>query len=452
MSTFDVAIGLDQTSINGVISQLFDNATLKAKIYQGNVTKDISPLGNVSLTYTVNAAPTIVLAAPAKSDWDKALPADGPAYPASNAFQLSLSNVTVEFTVASAKPVTAMGSISVYGTLSVANDLLNLNVQKVLLDETDFSAVDQLIVNGIIIPQALEIAHNTVSGVAIPRIPTFNQSIGGKTVALEFQDPVAGILDEQLIIATAIEGNAAPSLSGFTPPANKGMYLLSGINPINKVLGTVMAGYNSSGNPKTGGSAFNAEASYSVTVDTAQMAIEGSNLQISVTFDDITASAGVGGVGTAVAKTLLCPVDTAVEAIQGKSIDKITAVVSVTVSPSPLPIPLTIAAETTSGEQDAQASVGTLDDVSVTTKPEWSDVIGSTFAAGASAIMDLLTTKIQDAIVNDIIKDHLQNVDLFTIPAFSKVIEGVTVTPALDDGEFTVVDKMISGTFTITLS
>src|SRR4051794_4099838 len=94
MAQFDAAAGITKAGLNQVISQLFANPIAKEKIFQDSSTQQFDPFGTVTLSFSIDAAPTVDLVAPTDDLWNKAVNPGKIPKPTANAFQLLFSDIT----------------------------------------------------------------------------------------------------------------------------------------------------------------------------------------------------------------------------------------------------------------------------------------------------------------------------------------------------------------------
>ena len=430
MSHYDVAAGVSSAGLNDTVGKFYQNPIAQQKIFSGTIVKTLDVIGEVTLTYQITAVPVVQLAPPSPAKWDgsQRTPPNLP-MPPDNMFQLGL---TLKGTAAigSAAPIAAEGPIEVYGQLAIADNLLSLPPLAIWIDESSFSPWDQLIVNKILIPQALAIATQALSSIPLPTIPTF--------LGLTFQPPIAAIVyNSEIVVATTLVDGGATDLSGHTAPGIS-MYVMSGLRPVNAGLSTVVAELP---NPikkdaKTGSDAWYAAARISTQVRSLVAGYGGPSLQVAVDVDNTSGYGELGGEGVGVVKAVLCPIGTAIDAIDNpQNWDKVIAQFGITYTPRPLPIPLSFAVVMGKKNQVIQASIGELDKFTPIFTPQWSgEIIGTILATAAAAFLDLVSVTFGTLITNDILGKYAQDISLYDVPRIATSVEGITLELRVPDG------------------
>jgi hypothetical protein len=423
MSQFDVAAGITNPALNDVASYLFNIPAAK-QIFNQTVDKKVDNIGNVHFTVQVNTAPQFILTAPTDAQWSKAIPA-GVTRPTTNAFQLLLSDVKGSISINSGKPLEGQGALTIYGHLTSANGVASLVADAVYMDESSFSVFDKWMVNQLLVPAALKIANQALSAIPIPKIPSF--------AGLSFQPVTVQIINQQIVSATALTGGQL-DLTGYQGPPNMNAYILATVSLVNKLLANEAAGKTFSESDKTGSDSWYAAGKAGCKVNTAVLSVSGDAYSVAVDISDITASGEIGGTGVGITKAILCPIGAAADAIANPSSwDKMIASYKITYSPDPLRVGIVPALADTTADgktvQVAKLSINEMPSIHVLAQPTWSkSVTGSFVAAATSALVDMIPALFQKMIVNRVIRDHLQNLAVYTLPDMSATVEGVTVT------------------------
>jgi len=70
MSTFDVAFGMDASTFNKGILQLFAKPEVRNKLFKGSKSQP-TVLGTVTLSWDILDAPNFILAPPTDSQWNE---------------------------------------------------------------------------------------------------------------------------------------------------------------------------------------------------------------------------------------------------------------------------------------------------------------------------------------------------------------------------------------------
>jgi len=429
MASFDIAVGITQTSINTTVADLFKNPTAQSKIFKQQISKDIDGIKAV-INFDILEAPTVVLSPPSDTLWQQSYGADGKqktdSPPAGNVFQVLMSSVKVSGTIAGV-PVSGTGEINVYAQFSLTNNVLDVDVLSVWLDESKWKkdGITKAIVNGIIIPKALDTVNKVLNSVPFPEIPK-------QYLTTQFQDPILDIVNNnELVLATSMTTSPTTNLSGYTSPG-KDTYLQADLSLINAVLAEKVNNYPLEASDSKDFKVAKASAQIKGTLKSVTAKISGGKTETAVDMIDISGYGELSGVGAAIAKTVLCPVGTAIDAISDpKDWDKVISSFSITYKPDPLDVPFTVKVTDT---ESVELSIGEVDSVQVVAAPKWSGVVGSALAAAAAGFVDLLSAILKGKIVNDIIKKHAQNIEVWKNASVTKQIEGINITLSAEPG------------------
>lgn len=76
MSNFDVAICMDQGSLNQVINSIFNRQSLRAKLFNGSQSTTLAGV-QVQVGWEVLVPPTVTLTPPSAEQWSSAVKRDG---------------------------------------------------------------------------------------------------------------------------------------------------------------------------------------------------------------------------------------------------------------------------------------------------------------------------------------------------------------------------------------
>ncbi len=312
MTNYDIAIGLDHAVLEKAVAHLYADNVLRQSIFQGTETKELAPLGSITLTYDILAAPTFVLTAPTTTQWDAAIKSTGVTErPTQNAFQLKFGDIKGTVQVGSAAPMSAQGWLTVFAVVEIVETQASLTPLAIEVDESKFTVWDKLIINQMLVPTALnEISTNILKSIQLPPLP--------ELLGVVFNPPIAAIEKERLLLATTMNSNtAAPDLSGESWPGDKPFFLLASTGLINAALGTAtgtLKGMKKSGQEEKGDNILGkAEASYTVAIKDISVTVDSSDPTIGIArIDvDVNVSASVSGILPAVA----CPIGAALGAL-----------------------------------------------------------------------------------------------------------------------------------------
>ncbi|KAA5533710.1 hypothetical protein F0919_14350 [Taibaiella lutea] len=449
MANFDVAVGLTQSGLNSTLASLFGNSTAQSKIFTQSFSQTVSGIP-VDITLKIDSAPTIALSPPSTTYWQQSYNAQGQNQtgnpPSGNVFQLLISSLSVSGTV-SGVAVSGSTSFQVYAQVSLSNNKLSFDALSVWLDESTWNkmGLTTLIVNAIIIPYGLNTANNLLSAISIPQIPSF--------LGVSFQDPILGITNaNELVVATSMTTSSATSLDSYTPPTGLDIFMQADLDVTNAVLAGAIKNYPFDESTKSGGSAAYASAEIKGTVQSVTASISSGTTNANISIANISGYGELGGTATAIAKTVLCPIGTAIDAISNPSDwDKIVSSFSITYSPNPLPVPFTL---NVNADGDVLLSIGQLSTVTLIFSPQWSGVIGSALAAAAAGFADLVTSIFKEKVVNPFISKFAQNINIWSNPSVSTQVEGITITISANTGTAlaTQGDNYIVEGFTVSFS
>lgn len=449
MANFDVAVGLTQKGLNTTLAGLFGNPTAQSKFFTQSFSQTVGGIP-VDITLKIDSAPTIALTPPATTYWQQSYNAQGQMQtgnpPSGNVFQVLISSLSVSGTVAGS-PVSGSTSFQVYAQFTLANNALSFNALSVWLDESSWNkmGLTTLIVNAIIIPYGLNTVNKLLSAISIPQIPAF--------AGISLQTPILGITNaNELVLATSMTTGSAPDLNNYNPPAGLDIFMQVDLAITNAVLASQINNYPFNESAKTGDSTAYASAAIKGTVQTVTTSISSGVTNANISITDISGYGELGGTVTAIAKTVLCPIGTAIDAISNPSTwDKIISSFSITYSPDPLTVPFSLAINT---DGDVLLSVGQLSSATLIFAPKWSGVIGSALAAMAAAFTDLVMLIFKEKVVNPFISRFAQNISIWSNPSVSTELDGITIkiSPNTGTALATKDDTFIVEGFTVSFS
>jgi hypothetical protein len=449
MASFDIAVGITQNGLNSTLASLFSNPVAQSKIFKQAFSKDIDGI-TVSIELVMQHLPSTVLAPPADTKWQQSYGADGKQQtgqpPAGYVFQALIPNLKVSGTIAGVQ-VSGSDNIEVYGKFSLVKNVLTVTALSVWIDESKWekSGITKLIVNALIIPYALNTVNKLLNAIPFPQIPT-------EYTKTTFQEPIMAITNnKELVVATSMQSSPATKLDHYTPPGFTDIYLQAGLSVINTVLAEQVAKLpvpmKASGS--TGDSAAKASAEIKATFKSVTGNIREGKTVAGIHITDISGYGELSGTATAIAKTVLCPVGTAIDAISNpKDWDKVVSSFSIQYKPDPLEIPFSVKV---TGEESVQLSIGKIDSFQVIATPKWSGVIGSALAAMAAAFVDLLSLISREKIVNAFIQLYGQNIEVWKNAIVTNEIEGINITLSAEPGAALVPqgDSLIVEGFTV---
>jgi hypothetical protein len=385
----------------------------------------------VTVTFDVTAAPTFSLTPPTQQQWNDAQkePVDRP-LPTTNAFQLVFSNLAASATIDNVPPMSANGALTAFGIVAIDNGIASLTVAGVLLDETNFSDWDKIIVNGILIPNALKMVDKLLSNFPVPQVPTL--------AGLKFQPLALAIMPAGIVIGSTLDGGGTTDLSGFALPPPQ-LFAVTKLSLLNQVLAATIKGkYVDEGEKGPSGWT----ASGKVSVDNPKVTARIDNGLVLDISGKFSAYGELSGTGVGITKALLCPIGAAADAIANPSNwDKVISSFDLVYQPDPMPIPVTTSAAAVSGTPATQSIEITVpsdqfpSSIKLFVKPTWSgSVTGAALSAAAAAFVDLVMAIFGSLIIKKIIGSYGH--ESFTLPvaSMSKTInlpQGAPITVAL---------------------
>ena len=178
MSNYDVAISMDQATLNRIVTSLFARPALRSKLFSGTQTATFAGV-NATVGWEVQEAPVLNLQAPAPSMWQHAVKQDGGTQPPSaNAFVLHLPKLKVSRNVSTGGVQETVVPLDVICTAGLANNQLRYNALAVVVDLSSASAFDQAIYKAIIIPKVLQMASSILGNQHIPNLDFHGTQFG----------------------------------------------------------------------------------------------------------------------------------------------------------------------------------------------------------------------------------------------------------------------------------
>jgi hypothetical protein len=432
MASFDIAVGVTHEGLNKTLAHLFANPAAQSRIFKQSFSEVFEEI-TVSCELVIQDSPVAVLARPSDDQWKGSYDADGEQQtgqlPPGNVFQVLIPELKVSGTIAG-EPVSGSDRIEVYAKFSLVKNVLTVTALSVWVDESKWeeSGITKMVVNGLIIPFAFNTVNKLLNAIPFPQIPT-------EFTATTFREPVMAITNNrELAVATSMQTSPVTNLDNYTPPPSKDLYLQAGLSVINTVLAEQVAKIpvplKASGS--IGDSMANASAAIQATCKSIAGKIREGKTVASIQISDISGYGELSGTATAIAKTALCPVGTAIDAISNpKDWDKIVSNFSIQYKPDPLEIPFSVVVTAT---ESVLVSIGNIDSFQVIAEPKWSGVIGSALTALAAGFVDLLSVISREKIVNAFIQLYGQNIEVWKNAIVTKEIEGINITLSAEPG------------------
>jgi len=424
MANFDVAVGITQAGINNTLQSFFKNPTAQTKIFNQHISKQVGGI-EASVDFSILDSPKLVLAPPSQEKWLASRGIDGKletgSPPQSNIFQVNVAQVKVSGTI-SGVTVSSTGEIDVYGSFSLVDNVLKVLGISVWIDESKWknNGFTKLIVNAIIIPHALKTINNLLNAIPFPQIPSTYTTTG-------FKNPIMDIVnDNEIVIATSLASSPDINLDSYVPPVNKDIYLQADLELINSVLAKELDNYKFDENSSNDDKKAKSSAEIKGTVKSVRANIIGNSTYANLNITDLSGYGELSGLGATIAKTILCPIGTAIDAASNpKSWDKIVSSFNISYKPNPLSVPVSLKV---SPSESVEVSLGEIESIQIIASPKWSGVVGSILATAVAAFGDLLSAIFKGKIINKIIKGKVQNLEVYKRAAITKQLDGVNVT------------------------
>lgn len=209
MPNLDAAAGVTRSELNTLLEQYFNQAPAGNNPFKGSTQKDVQPIGAVTLNWSVGFAPTLGFGVPSQVAWDAALDSNGKTngtaknpLPTLPMVALTLPTLTASYVVGSQPPVGGTASNVIgYATLAFGSGTVTVTMVALSIDESGFTAWDQVIFNDFFVPKIFEAVGQMLGVVHVP-------TISWKGVTL---NPVQIQLNgTQLIAAATLASNTVP--------------------------------------------------------------------------------------------------------------------------------------------------------------------------------------------------------------------------------------------------
>jgi hypothetical protein len=285
MSSYDLAISMDQTTLNGTLSQTFGLPRL-AHLFTGQLNETV--LGKpATVTWTIQQAPQISLAQPTTAQWKAAIDAAGGApTPVTNAGILTLPALKLVFSYDGESGNTTIPA-SVIWTWAVSGGTLTLTPLAAIVDTSGMSPAAQTIVQYIVLPLVMQQAQTYVKTIALPSV-----QYGG----LNFGTPAAAITADRVIMVAAVAGQPTPAIPDASTLPSDPLFIQVSQNALQSAATAhlnALIGQSKS----FSGSKYGADYSGSVTLQNGTITLGTPDpTQVSGTVGyGLTASASVGG-------------------------------------------------------------------------------------------------------------------------------------------------------------
>jgi hypothetical protein len=226
MSTFDVAFGVNASTLDKGVGQLYAKPEVRNKLFKGSKSES-TPLGTVTLSWDILAAPNFILEPPSDDQWQKAQKKqaggkDVPK-PALNGFQVHFPQFNASYSIDGKPGPGGTTDLYVYASVTVQDDpqgqsagIVTLSVAGIGLNESYFSKWDKFIFNKILLPQIFSVADQMLSALKIN---------GLSYEGVKFAHPTAIIANSMLVAAAVLDSKSATDLNGAVWP-QKSLFVL----------------------------------------------------------------------------------------------------------------------------------------------------------------------------------------------------------------------------------
>lgn len=202
MSAFDVAICMDQSTLQRIIAALYAQPGFRQDLFSGGGSVTVAGVP-LSVAYDVLAAPTVTLEAPTAAQWQSAIQADGTqAQPTGNAMVLHLPQVRVTRSPGSPQAASTVVAFDAIAVVSLSAGQLRISPVGVCIDLSSASTTDQTLFRGLIIPRILTQIGALLAAESVPNI-----SLQGA----RFGDAVLVLGSGRLAAVANLQGRPAPA-------------------------------------------------------------------------------------------------------------------------------------------------------------------------------------------------------------------------------------------------
>jgi hypothetical protein len=184
--SFDVALGMDETTLGQVMTAIFNRPSLRTKLFSGSEPIDAGSI-KASVSYELESPPVVKLSPPTAEQWKRAIKADGnSAQPAENAMIVTLPKLKLTRPDETGHAQEGVVSLDAIVTVNLQNNTLTYNALAVIIDLSAAKPLDQIIYKKIVIPRALKAIDGAFGQPHIPNIAFNGLSFG--SVILEVGD------------------------------------------------------------------------------------------------------------------------------------------------------------------------------------------------------------------------------------------------------------------------
>lgn len=202
MSNYDLAVSMDQATLDRVIATLFARPSLRRKLFSGSQSIDV--LGApVTVDWEVQQAPQLSLRPPSAQQWQNAIKQDGGTpQPTEGAFVVRVPKLKVSRKSASGETGQATISPEVIVAARTRNRRLSLEPVAVVIDLSRASEADKQIYRNVVVPQVLRMAGAVLSDAPIPTI---------QYQGVAFGPPAFAVGNGRIVAVANLRGEPVPA-------------------------------------------------------------------------------------------------------------------------------------------------------------------------------------------------------------------------------------------------
>jgi hypothetical protein len=229
MSTFDFALGIQLSTINTGISELYANDVARRTLFMKSM-KIGEPAFSLEAAYDIRSVPVFSFspAATAADRWAKSIDTTGfnpeTPMPTRDLFVLTIPSFYAEMVRKSGARASGTATdVTVFCTFGFKGNSLSFKALSVWVDQTAFSSFDEDLMSGEILPELLERLDTMLEGMSISLL-----SFKPQGVKIDLMPPVAILSATQLVVASSLTSTKVLDVSGFTWPSEPFFVLVSG--------------------------------------------------------------------------------------------------------------------------------------------------------------------------------------------------------------------------------
>jgi hypothetical protein len=224
MSQYDVAIGMDSSTLDKGMKQLYANQQAREKLFQG-VHEDTLMSAKYTASWTVQSSPTFVLSPPSAQTWTGSIDLEGKhptsVLPTQNIFQLKFP-LSAQYKLANKASISGTADVIVIAQATIQGSVLTLVPLSLWLDESRMRAWDKLILN-MIINKVLQKTQATLSGI---NIPPLSFALPETNATIHLTPPQVTLTDSLLVLVASQASRGHVDLDGAVFPANQPLFVL----------------------------------------------------------------------------------------------------------------------------------------------------------------------------------------------------------------------------------